>query len=127
MTDLRAALTTYSRSFSAATAGAPDQSYVCSPLGAWLILALVAPSNPEAARAPALAPESAAKLARELVDSAHGDYQAAFAAWSNDPLAKSWVKRLPKHDSGPVPTVAELHEPLTSPEHPNEALLKAAR
>jgi hypothetical protein len=109
MTDLRAALIAYSRSFSAATVGPRDQSYVGSPLGAWLLLALVAPGNPAAAAALGLEAESAARLARELVDSDHGDYLAAFAAWSNDPLLKSWVQSLPRHDSGPVPTVAELH------------------
>ena len=125
------ALTAYAGRFHAAVG---PRHHVASPLGAWLLLALVAaadeaggPADPtqtaaadagpttgaEAEAAGALAEalgmptETAARHARELLDDPHPAVAAATAAWTRDAPAAAarWLAALPAAvERGPVPS-----------------------
>ena len=125
------ALTAYAGRFHAAVG---PRHHVASPLGAWLLLALVAaadeaggPADPtqtaaadagpttgaEAEAAGALAEAlgmptaTVARHARELLDHPHPAIAAATAAWTRDapPAAARWLAALPASvERGPVPS-----------------------
>src|SRR6185503_20926235 len=125
------ALAAYAGRFHAAVG---PRHHVASPLGAWLLLALVAaadeaggPADPthtaaadagpttgaEAEAAGALAEAlgmptaTAARHARELLDHPHPAIAAATAAWTRDapPAAARWLAALPASvERGPVPS-----------------------
>ncbi len=90
--------------------------HVASPLGAWLVLALVADAaeGPEADRLAGFlgmpAPE-AARYARQLLDAPQTAVAAAAAAWTGGlpgGPAADWVARLPAAvERGPIPTQDE--------------------
>ncbi len=110
---LGAAVAAYARRFHAAVGAG---HHVGSPLGAWLVLALVAEAaeGAEAERLAAVlgmpAPE-AAGYARRLLDRPHPVVAAAAAAWTQDTptaAAERWVSGLPDAvERGPVPSQAE--------------------
>ena len=110
---LRASLDAYSRSFVEALEGSLAGGGVCSPLGAWLLLALLAPAvgagSEELAAQLGLPAEEAALRARALLESDQGDYLAALAVWSNVELRSDWLDRLPAGASrGAVPVASGL-------------------
>ncbi len=77
--------------------------HVASPLGAWLLLALIGDAG-EALGMPAA---DAARHARELLDEPHPAVAAATAAWTRDapPAGAEWLAGLPAAVArGPVPT-----------------------
>ena len=77
--------------------------HVASPLGAWLLLALIG-GAPEALGMPAA---DAARHARRLLDDPHPAVATATAAWTRDapPAAAEWLAGLPAAVArGPVPT-----------------------
>ncbi|HEX5812864.1 MAG TPA: hypothetical protein VFY38_12210 [Pseudonocardia sp.] len=109
---LGAAVAAYARRFHAAVG---SEHHVGSPLGAWIVLALVAEAA-EGAEAERLAevlgmqaPE-AAGYARWLLDRPHPVVAAAAAAWTRDTptaAAERWVAGLPDAvERGPVPSQA---------------------
>ena len=125
------ALAAYAGRFHAAVG---PRHHVASPLGAWLLLALVAaadeagdPADPTRTRAADAGPttgaeadpagslaealgmptEIAARHARELLDHPHPAVAAATAAWTRDASAAAarWLAALPPSvERGPVPT-----------------------
>ncbi|MEU4425842.1 hypothetical protein AB0F81_34920 [Actinoplanes sp. NPDC024001] len=98
-----------------ATAGA--RHHVASPLGAWLVLGLVAAAEPagdDLAEALGMEPGPAAHLARALLDKPHPLVAAASAVWyapgraDPEPLA-GWSSALPAAtEFGPLPDQAAL-------------------
>lgn len=92
-----------------------DTHHIASPLGAWLVLALVgeAARGPEAARLGVvlgMPTADAARFARELLDNPHPAVTAAAAAWAtaSPGPAADWLAGLPAAVAkGPVPTQAE--------------------
>ncbi len=80
--------------------------HVASPLGAWLLLALIG-GAPEALGMPAA---DAARHARRLLDDPHPAVATATAAWTREapPAAAEWLAGLPAAVArGPVPTQDE--------------------
>jgi len=101
------ALAAYAGRFHAAVG---PRHHVASPLGAWLLLALVAAAD-EASEAMAdalgMPAEDAARLARQLLAHPHPAVAAATAAWTRDASAAAarWLAALPPSvERGPVPT-----------------------
>lgn len=92
-----------------------DTHHVASPLGAWLVLALVADAarGPEADQLDAvlgMPTADAARFARELLDDPHPAVAAAAAAWTGEGAsgpAAQWLAALPASVArGPVPSQA---------------------
>lgn len=92
-----------------------DTHHVASPLGAWLVLALVADAarGPEADRLDAvlgMPTADAARFARELLDDPHPAVAAAAAAWTGEgpsDAATQWLAALPATVArGAVPSQA---------------------
>lgn len=98
---LRRSLARYSFCFAKERAAAADGAgFVCSPLGAWLLVALLAPAaaDPDHTIEQAvlgLSAEEAARLAGSLLQEDGGDYLAALGVWSNPELAEPWARLLP--------------------------------
>jgi hypothetical protein len=116
-TDVAAALTAYARRFHAAVGA---RHHVGSPLGAWLLLALIAPAaegEPRRILNETLAtdPGDARELAAALLASPHPLVPAAAAVWhqpfsGRDALAR-WLAGLPPQvEHGPLASQAELDE-----------------
>lgn len=92
--------------------------HVVSPLGAWILLALVAPAadaeNRERLEAILGAPvEEAAAFARSLIDDPHPVVGCAVGAWdrapSSAPEFEAWRAALPERvATGPIPTQAQI-------------------
>jgi len=101
------ALAAYAGRFHAAIG---PRHHVASPLGAWLLLALVAAADEaDEAMTDALGmpADDAARIARELLDHPHPAVAAATAAWTRDTPAAAarWLAALPASvERGPVPT-----------------------
>lgn len=104
-------LARYAARLHAATAGT---HHVSSPLGAWLVLALVADAAPGPQRAPleevlGCDAPTARALAHELLTSAHPDVVAAAAAWVavDTPALTAWLRDVAEvAETGPVPPQA---------------------
>lgn len=104
------ALSRYARAFHD---GAGPGHHVASPLGAWMLLALVAPASEGAARgeleqALGLAADDAAAFVADLLRHPHPAVVAAVAAWWRDggatPGLREWLDRLPAQvERGPLP------------------------
>jgi hypothetical protein len=97
---LRRSLARYSFRFAQERAAAADGAgFVCSPLGAWLLVALIAPTAADPERTIegvlGLSAEEAARLAGELLREDSGDYLPALGVWSNHVLAQAWTQLLP--------------------------------
>ncbi|MEV5691439.1 hypothetical protein [Micromonospora globbae] len=93
-----------------------DDHHVASPLGAWLVLALVGPAATGAARAEledvlGTDVDRAAATARSLLDAPHPLVASASALWersASDALAR-WRATLPERtETGPLPDQAAL-------------------
>jgi hypothetical protein len=92
------------------------QHHVASPLGAWLLLALVANAAPpghDLAEALGMDPAEAAAVARALLEQPHSMVGAASAVWYNpradvSGLAGWWAGSPPATSFGPLPPRAEL-------------------
>src|SRR5689334_20336821 len=93
---LAEALTAYAGRFHAAVG---PRHHVASPLGAWLLLALVGAADGGQALAETLGmpADDAAGVARELLDHPHPAIAAATAAWTRDAPAAAarWLAALP--------------------------------
>jgi hypothetical protein len=93
---------------------------IASPLGAWLLLALVAPAASGAERdaleaALGTRPKHAAAFAGDLLETPHPAVASALALWHRDEFVSSkfgkWARRLPSTtETGRVPTQAEADE-----------------
>jgi hypothetical protein len=114
--DLAGCVTQYAARLQATT-GPGHQ--VSSPLGAWLLLALIAPASSGTDRQRLAAilgcdPELARQRAGELLAAPHPAIGSAAALWTagrarNDPHVQEWQRDLPAEVSrGPLPGQAEL-------------------
>ena len=93
---------------------------ISSPLGAWLLLALVAPAatgdeREELEAALGISADDAARLAHDLLRKPHRAVSAAVALWHRDeflrPSFSEWMRTLGKVvETGRVPTQAEANQ-----------------
>jgi len=97
-------------------AAAGDRHHIVSPLGAWLLLALVAPlvagsDREELERVLGCDADTARRAADELLKDSHSALALAFAAWHRGDIGTgldAWRRTLPPcATTGPMPTQAQ--------------------